>query len=119
MKRRRATDKGTICKVMMLFEAIWDFIDRRQIDAYAISLAILWYTATVIEWAMNFVTAHPEVDGLKAAAIIAAITGPWSALQGMAIKFLFNARQESFEITRETSSRSSTVTEQSTSGKKE
>ena len=116
MKRRRETDKNLLCKIALAGSAVWDFIDKRQIDAYAISLAILWYTATVIDWAMNFVTTHPDIDGLKAAAIIAAITGPWSALQGMAIKFLFNARQESFEITKETQRR---VVTESTTSKKE
>lgn len=83
--------------VALRFGQFWDFVDKRQIDAYLISLAILWGTVMVMDWAMGFVETHPEMDGLKAAAIIAAITTPWSALQAAAIKFLFDARSTTFE----------------------
>ena len=75
----------------------WEWIDKRQIDAYVISLAILWGTVRITDWAMEFVDKYPDIDGLKAAAIIAAIMAPWSALQAAAIKFLFEARKGSFE----------------------
>ncbi len=98
---RRAGDKGWLCWLAARCSDAWDWIDKRQIDAYAISLAILYGTVIITGWAMDFVDAHPEVDGMKAAAVIVAIMGPWSALQAVAIKFLFEARSRSFYNTNE------------------
>lgn len=95
-RRRRATDAGFLCWLALRAGQFWDWIDRRQIDAYAVSFAILFGTIKITDWAMDFIDAHPDIDGLKAAAIIGAIMGPWSLLQGAAIKFLFDARQKSF-----------------------
>ena len=95
-RTRRADDNGFLCTVALRTRELWDWVDRRQIDAYAISLAILWGTVKITDWAMLFVDKHPEIDGLKAAAIISAIMLPWSALQAAAIKFLFEARARSF-----------------------
>lgn len=96
---KRETDKGFLCLVALRAGQFWEFIDRRQIDAYAVSLIILWGTIRITEWAMAFVDAHPDIDGLKAAAVIGSIMGPWSLLQGAAIKFLFDARSRSFHQT--------------------
>lgn len=93
---RRADDIGWMCVAAQRLREFWDWIDKRQIDAYAISLAILFGTVRITDWAMDFVDNHPDVDGLKAAAIMAAVMAPWSALQGAALKFLFEARQKSF-----------------------
>lgn len=94
--QRRAEDTSRWCVAAQRLREFWDFVDKRQIDAYAISLAILSGTVIITDWAMDFVDAHPDIDGLKAAAIMAAVMGPWTALQGAAIKFLFEARQRSF-----------------------
>lgn len=96
VRQRREDDGGWLCVVALRARQFWDFVDRRQIDAYAVSFLILYGTVRITDWAMDFVDAHPDVDGLKAAAIIGAIMGPWSLLQGAAIKFLFDARQRSF-----------------------
>ena len=96
--RRRETDKGWLCWVALRAGQFWDFVDRRQIDAYAISVAILYGTVIITEWAMGFVDSHPEIDGLKAAAVIAAVMAPWSALQAAAVKFLFDARSTTFQV---------------------
>ena len=96
VQQRRADDKGFLCRIAWYASACWEFIDRRQIDAYAVSVAIMYGTVVITSWAMGFVDAHPEVDGFKSAAVIAAIMGPWSALQAAAIRFLFDARQGSF-----------------------
>lgn len=85
-----------MCVAAQRLREFWDWVDKRQIDAYAISLAILYGTVIITDWAMTFVEKYPDMDGLKAAAIIAAIMAPWSALQAVAIKFLFEARRGSF-----------------------
>lgn len=74
---------------------LWDFIDRRDIDKHAISVAVLFGTVKVTQWAMGFVENHPDVDPLHAAAVIAAVLGPYTALQGAAIKWYFDARPSS------------------------
>lgn len=70
---------------------IWDWIDRRDIDKHLVSIAILYGTSRQVEWAMAFAAASPR-PGLEVAAIIAAVTAPYAALQAAAIAFYFNAR---------------------------
>jgi hypothetical protein len=70
----------------------WDFIDKRDIDKHMVTLAILWGTVKLTEWAMAFAAAHPDKPGLELAAIIAAVTGPYMGLQAAAIKFYFDSR---------------------------
>lgn len=94
---RRANDKGWLCLVAMRCSQAWDFIDKRQIDAYAVSLAILYGTIRITEWAMRFADDAGTRTGIEIAAIIAAVMAPYMALQGAAIKFLFDARRTSFE----------------------
>ena len=84
-------DKGILCKTALVFGEAWDFIDRRQIDAYAISIGVLWGSVQVMEWAMGFAERFPDK-----ALSIAAVTAPYMALQAAAIKFLFDARSSSF-----------------------
>lgn len=96
VRGQRSTDHGWLCNLALRAGQFWDFVDRRQIDAYAVAIAILIGTVKITDWAMGFVDEHPDIDGLKAAAIITAIMLPWSALQTASIKFLFDARQRSF-----------------------
>lgn len=93
--KRRATDAGWLCAMAMRMREFWDWIDRRQIDAYAVTLVILYGTVDIMRWAMHFAEIGNR-PGLEVAAIVGAITGPYSILQGAAIKFLFDARQHSF-----------------------
>ena len=91
----RASDFGWLCVVAQRAREFWDWIDRRQIDAYAISIVILYGTGDVMRWAMHFAETGNR-PGLEVAAIVGAITGPYSILQAAAIKFLFDARQKTF-----------------------
>ena len=50
-------------------------------------------TYHVFLWAMDFAT-HTQKTGMEVAAIIAAITGPLSALQGYVFKMYNDARKE-------------------------
>lgn len=95
IETRRANDRGWLCWIASRCSEAWDFIDRRQIDAYAVSLVILYGTVDIMRWAMHFAEVGNR-PGLEIAAIVGAITGPYSILQGAAIKFLFDARQKSF-----------------------
>ena len=70
----------------------WDWVDDRQVDKHLISLAILYGTKAMTDWAMAFASSHSGENGMAIAAIIAAVTGPYMALQAAAIKFYFESR---------------------------
>ena len=70
----------------------WDWIDKRDIDKHTLSVGIFYGTVKLTSWAMAFANAHPDKAGLEIAAIIAAVTGPYMALQAAAISFYFKAR---------------------------
>lgn len=90
--RRRRDDGDLLCLIAMRMSQAWDFIDKRDIDKHLISLAILAGTIIVTQWAMEFAywSSRP---GIEVAAIIAAVVGPYSALQAAAIAFYFRSRQ--------------------------
>lgn len=89
-------DGGFWCRVALRCSQFWDWVDTRQIDAMLVSLAILYGTVKILEWSFNFAS-HADRPGLEVAAIIAAVTGPYSALQAAAIKFFFEARTTTFK----------------------
>ena len=71
---------------------LWDWIDKRDIDKHALTLGICWGTVKLTGWAMAFTSLHPDKPGIELAAIIAAVTAPYMALQAAAIKFYFESR---------------------------
>lgn len=73
--------------------ALWDWFDKRQIDRHTASLLIFWITWKITTWAMTFASAEAR-PGLEVAAIIGAVTAPWAAVQGAAIKFYFDSRDK-------------------------
>lgn len=73
---------------------VWDWIDKRDIDKHIVSVAILYGTVQQVAWAMAFAAASPR-PGLEVAAIIAAVTTPYAALQAAALKFYFESRPTS------------------------
>ena len=72
---------------------LWDAIDSRDIDKHAVSLCILYGTVLVMKWAMSYAALNVDKDGVEVAAVIAAVTAPYMALQAAAIGFYFRARQ--------------------------
>ena len=98
IEHNRAEDKGWLCIVALRASQFFDWIDKRQIDAQAVSAIILYGSIKITAWAMDF--AHTgDRPGLEVAAIIAAVVTPWSALQAAAIKFIFETRTKSFTNT--------------------
>jgi hypothetical protein len=91
MEQRRSTDTGWLCWVALRAAQFWDFIDRRDIDKMALSVVILAGTWDITRWAMRYAE-HADRPGLEVAAIIAAATAPYMALQAAAIAFYFRAR---------------------------
>ena len=90
-EQRRATDRGVLCWLAARASQAWDWIDARDIDKHAVSLAILYGTAIVTRWAMRFAE-HGDRPGLEVAAIIGAVVAPYMALQAAAIAWYFKAR---------------------------
>lgn len=84
--RRRSQDKGWLTRA-------WDWIDERDIDKHAVSLFILGGTYIVTTWAMGYASRETEMTGMEVAAVIAAVSAPYMALQAAAIKFYFEARK--------------------------
>lgn len=72
--------------------AIWDWVDKRDIDKHAVSVAILFGTYHVVNWAMTYANTNAARPGIEVAAIIAAVGAPYMALQAAAISFYFKAR---------------------------
>lgn len=72
---------------------IWDWIDNRDIDKYAVTFVILYGTKTTMEWSFHFADKSP-LPGMEIAAIIAAVCAPYMALQAAAIKWYFESRQQ-------------------------
>jgi len=71
---------------------LWDWIDKRDIDKHVVTIYILWGTKVLTDWAMVFAVTNATRPGLEVAAIIAAVTGPYMALQAAAIKYYFESR---------------------------
>lgn len=82
--RRRSEDKGWLTRS-------WDWVDERDIDKHIVSLAILYGTIVVTNWAMRFAETGAR-PGIEIAAIIAAVSAPYMALQAAAISFYFKSR---------------------------
>ena len=72
----------------------WDWIDKRDIDKHVASITVLYGTWIVTDWAMGFAAAASIAgrNGVESAALIAAVTAPYMALQAAALAFYFKAR---------------------------
>ena len=80
------------CWLAQRASEFWDWVDKRDLDKHLVSLAVLYGTIKVTAWAMRFAE-HGDRPGIEVAAIIAAVAGPYMALQSAAIAFYFKARQ--------------------------
>lgn len=90
---RRRSDGGALCWLALRASELWDWIDARDIDKHAVSVAIMLGTYRLTAWAMDYAALNPQKPGLELAAIIAAVTAPYMALQAAAIAFYFQARK--------------------------
>ena len=70
----------------------WDWIDKRDVDKHVVVMIVLYGTKILTDWAMAYAMLHHDKPGLEVAAVIAAVTGPYMALQTACIKFYFDAR---------------------------
>lgn len=89
---RRRSDGGPLCWLALRLSDFWNWVDDRDIDKQVVSIAILYGTYRITEWLFQFVEAHMDKSGLELAAVVAAITVPWSALQAAVVAFYFRAR---------------------------
>lgn len=103
IRQQRATDRGALCALALRLSQFWDFVDRRQIDAQLVSVAILCGSFKILLWSFDFAQ-NGNRPGIEIAAIIGAIATPWAILQSAAIGFIFQARSRSFEVSPNTAS---------------
>ena len=78
--------------MMRLLGQVWDFIDKRDIDKHLLSMGVFWGTMKITDWAMHYAASHADKPGIEIAAIIAAVSTPYMALQAAALKYYFEAR---------------------------
>jgi len=90
---RRSSDGGVLCWVALRIADFWDWIDNRDIDKHVVSVFIMYGTYYITNWAMGYAE-KGDRPGLEVAAIIAAVFGPYMALQAAAIAWYFRARTE-------------------------
>jgi ribose/xylose/arabinose/galactoside ABC-type transport system permease subunit len=81
-----------LCRLALRASQAWDWFDKRQIDAHILTGFIAWGTWRLTVWTVHFAQVSDR-PGMEVAAIIAAIMGPWSLLQGASLKFHFDTRQ--------------------------
>ena len=91
-EHRRSTDKGWLCWLALRAADFWDFFDKRDIDKHVLSVAIFAGTWKLTGWAIYYANLQHVKSGVEVAAIIAAVTAPYMALQAAAISFYFKAR---------------------------
>jgi len=84
---RRSTDKWA-----GRWSAFFDWIDERDVDKHAVSLAILAGTIQLTLWAEHFAETGNR-PGLEVAAILAAVFAPYMLLQGAALNWYFRRQQ--------------------------
>ena len=70
-----------------MMDQLFNFINKHELDKHVVSSLVLLGTAKVTQWAMLFANAHPDQY-----LAIAAVTGPFAALQAASIKYYFGAR---------------------------
>lgn len=86
----RAGDRGFWCAVARRFSDVWDFLDRRDIFEHALTIWTLYMVERYTVWCMHFAESHPDMDGLKMAAILGAVGLALMAFATPVAKFWFN-----------------------------
>lgn len=72
---------------------VLDFIDSRAVIRRVVLGVTVWLTYEITVAAWNF-AAHSPFDGVGTAAVIAAVTAPFAALQGFAFHTYTQGRKE-------------------------
>ena len=68
-------------KQLNLLRTVLEWETKLAIRRSTVLFITLWMTYRAFEWAAHYATTTSETSGLEAAAIIAAVTAPISALQ--------------------------------------
>ena len=71
---------------------VWEWISKQQLDTKILGWVILCGTAWVVMWAAEFAW-YSSRDSIGVAAIIAAVTAPYMALQAVVASFVFKSKQ--------------------------
>jgi len=74
-----------------IWEEFWKWIDEKRVIRRIVLFAMLYLTFELSTWTMHFAEASTKTGG-DIAAILAAIWGPMSLLQGAVFGFYSNSR---------------------------
>lgn len=74
------------------FTDMFDFIDDRFIVRRFAFFWVMYLTYKILMWSLGYVEANPNKPGLEMAAILGAVWGPMSILQGAVFKFYDDGR---------------------------
>ncbi len=96
--------------MVLVSATVWNFVDNRAVVRRVAFVWVLWMTSEVIYWAMDFAGDHPEMDGLKLAAILGAVLTPWSAMQAAIFKFYSDSTDGPSGTTTNTATSSTSTT---------
>ncbi|HEY6019806.1 MAG TPA: hypothetical protein VIY48_07845 [Candidatus Paceibacterota bacterium] len=78
-----------------LSKRFWDWIDGRAVIRRIVLFVVLWMTWRVTVWSFEF--AHDAMiagRGMEVAAMLAAVTMPFAALQAFVFKWYSDSRVE-------------------------
>jgi hypothetical protein len=87
---RRPGDHGFWCVVARRATDVWDFLENRDIFEHLLTVWTLYMVERYTVWCMHFAEAHPDMDGLKMAAILGAVGLALMAFATPVAKFWFN-----------------------------
>ena len=76
-----------------LGRAILDFIDNRAVVRRVAFFWAAWLFTDVVYWAETFADNHPEMDGLKMAAMLGAVVTPVAGTFAAVFKFYTNSME--------------------------
>lgn len=93
---KAAKRKAGFCAMMRgigkAFSYAWDWVDTRDIDKHTVAMLTMYYMVYLIQWAEHFASTNVTKSGMEVAAIIAAVTAPYMAMQAVVLKFYFDFR---------------------------
>lgn len=76
-----------------MLERFWDWVDARAIIRRTVLFVVLWMTWRVTEWSFSFAfDAMNAGKGMEVAAMLAAVTMPFAALQAFVFKWYSDSR---------------------------
>ena len=78
-------------RIVSFGTAVWDFIDKRDIDKHATAWSVFVGTGKLLFWTVHFASSSPRA-GMEIAAIIAAVWAPWNIVLAAVVNWYFSTK---------------------------